>query len=115
MSESESRKALWESVLDGTAAADPSYPTGGYDDYDANSVENTPEPAPEAERDWHFTFGMGHVFRNRYITFHGTFMGARQQMAAVFGNEWAFQYDDSEKAASIDKYSMEELKVTDIA
>jgi hypothetical protein len=79
--------------------------TGGYSDYNANSAENLPEP----EVWYYFTFGMGHVWHNRFVAFHGTYMGARQQMSNRFGRDWAFQYDEASKADSIDRFGLVEL------
>jgi hypothetical protein len=57
--------------------------------------------AGEIPQNWYFTFGYDHVdpyngdkrLKDMYVTFHGTWAGARAQMFHMFGQEWSFQYN----------------------
>jgi hypothetical protein len=92
----------WEDSIEGVV---PFIRTGGYDDYDANSADNAPEP----EAWWYFTFGGDHLYANRFVALHGTYMGARMQMLNRFGNDWCSQMSEGSKPEDIDRYGLVEL------
>lgn len=60
-------------------------------------------------RYWIFTFGQGHTLRNNYVkAFADNAEAARQKMVTVYGQLWAFQYDN-EKAAGVWEYNLHEV------
>jgi hypothetical protein len=50
----------------------------------------------EEVQDWYFTFGFGHAYPNQYAKFKGTFGIARAKMFQMYGDKWAFQYNQDE-------------------
>ena len=66
-------------------------------------------PSEEIPQDWIFTFGYGHAHPNKFVRFHGTFIGARKQMLKTYGSAWAFQYPASEEE-SLKRHFITELK-----
>jgi hypothetical protein len=70
---------------------------------------------PHEERDWIFTFGHGHYHPitgeplvRRFVRVHGTWLGSRQKMLALFGQKWSMQYP-TEDDAGVAEYDMTEL------
>lgn len=64
----------------------------------------------EAAQNWHFSFGSGQEHAGRYVTIHGTFNYARNEMFRHFGAKWSFQYpDDAEFATAKDRWGWTEL------
>lgn len=67
----------------------------------------------ELEREWLFTFGVGHVLdgvslMGRFVRIRGTYSGARAQMLERFGRAWCGQYESDEEAG-VAKYRLVEL------
>ncbi|MET7395571.1 hypothetical protein ABZS66_18985 [Dactylosporangium sp. NPDC005572] len=59
-------------------------------------------------QDWWFTFGAGQTYDGMYVVIHGTFMAAREEMFARFGNAWSMHYSSAE-AAGVEQFGMVEL------
>ena len=60
---------------------------------------------------YYFTFGIGHYHKQGYILIEAENYGsARDQMTEWFGNNWAFQYDESQFAGQAEKYNLHEVK-----
>jgi hypothetical protein len=69
---------------------------------------------PERRQRWYFTFGVGQPNAGRYyVVDEATFAEARERMFAVFGREWAFQYDDADwhkgGVSQADKWHLTEI------
>lgn len=59
---------------------------------------------------WYFTFCQKNSYlKNAYVRFFGTHAEAREQMVECFGDQWAFQYDETEFAGQPEKYGLKEL------
>lgn len=63
---------------------------------------------------WYFTFGVGQgKLANKYVKIYKTFNEARREMMDMFGNRWAFQYDEEEFLPQIKRFELKELKLDD--
>jgi len=62
---------------------------------------------PNEIKDYYFTFGFNHKYPKGYVKIRGTFIDARIKMATLFGQKWAFQYEDDKV---IKKFNLKEVK-----
>lgn len=46
------------------------------------------------EKNYIFTFGVGHKYGGHYVKIRGTYENAREEMFERFGKSWAFQYEE---------------------
>lgn len=51
----------------------------------------------EKMQNWLFTFGYGHKYPNKFVRIYGTQSSARDEMIRRHGNQWAFQYPETEE------------------
>ena len=63
---------------------------------------------------WYFTFGSAHRHANHYfVVENATYDEARERMVALFGRDWAFQYDETQwhehGVSQAEKYGLERL------
>lgn len=59
----------------------------------------SPEKSPaEAIKSYVFTFTQRSELRDYYITICDTYSNARDRMHEIFGDHWAFQYENESKA-----------------
>lgn len=57
-----------------------------------------------------FTFGCGQVHDGKYIVISGkSKAGCRKKMFDMFGQKWAFQYNNKEDAG-VERFNLVELK-----
>lgn len=60
---------------------------------------------------WYFTFCGDSPLRHYYVKLNGDYGQAREKMFSMFGEKWAFQYDEDEFIPQIDIYNLKELKL----
>lgn len=62
------------------------------------SSEKKERKVSEKEQWWVFTFccGEGHQHSGKHVRFFGTYGSARQKMFDKYGDDWCFQYAESE-------------------
>lgn len=48
----------------------------------------------ESKKWYIFTFGVGQEHEGHYIKIYGTYDSAREKMFEMYGDKWAFQYDE---------------------
>ena len=59
-----------------------------------------------------FTFGFGQKHKNCFVRIKGKDEAdCRKKMFEIFGNKWAFQYDDEEKAG-VKRWNLTEIKMS---
>jgi hypothetical protein len=56
---------------------------------------------------WYFSFGLAHPLAKTIIVISGTEESSREQMIAVYGTNWAFQYTQAEGERLMEKYSLQ--------
>ena len=64
-------------------------------------------------RNWVFTFGVGEPGAGFFVELRGTFHETRTEMFRMFGNKWAFQYEDR-KDAGVEEYGLTKLFVNSV-
>jgi hypothetical protein len=66
---------------------------------------------------WYFTFGCNTPLGRNYTKIKGTHESARKEMFSVFGEKWAFQYDEKswykDGLSQAELYNYKELKLKD--
>lgn len=58
---------------------------------------------------WYFTFGMASPLSKFYVELEGNKESTREDMFQMFGNRWAFQYREDEKASAVDRFGLIKL------
>lgn len=64
-----------------------------------NEHIGSPEVSPhEMIKNYVFTFTQRSELKEYYITIRDTYSSARNRMCEIFGDKWAFQYENEAKA-----------------
>ena len=61
---------------------------------------------------YYFTFMLKQgKLQNRYVKIEGTYSETREEMYEMFGDKWAFQYDEKEFLPQIEEFRLSELSL----
>lgn len=66
---------------------------------------------------YYFTFMQKqHELKNKYVVIEGTYISTRKAMCRVYGDQWAFQYDEkgwknADGVTQAEQYGLTEVKL----